>query len=44
MKILVIDVGGSHVKLLATGQTEPVRFDSDRHLTAARVRGPGSRS
>jgi len=42
MKVLVIDIGGSHVKMLATGQSDPVRFDSDYHLTpdafVARVR------
>jgi polyphosphate glucokinase len=34
MQVLVIDIGGNHVKLLATGQTEPRRFDSGPHLTA----------
>jgi polyphosphate glucokinase len=42
MKVLVIDIGGSHVKMLATGQSTPVRFDSDNHLSpdafVARVR------
>ena len=42
MKVLVIDIGGSHVKMLATGQSDPIRFDSDSHLTpdafVARVR------
>ena len=42
MKVLVIDIGGSHVKMLATGQSAPVRFDSDSHLSpdafVARVR------
>jgi polyphosphate glucokinase len=37
MKILVIDVGGTHVKVLATGQSEPRRFDSGRGLTAAEM-------
>jgi hypothetical protein len=32
-KILVIDVGGTNVKLLATGQTEARRFDSGPNLT-----------
>ncbi len=32
MKVLVIDIGGSHVKMLAEGQTEPRRFDSGEHL------------
>jgi polyphosphate glucokinase len=40
MKILVIDVGGSHVKMLATGRQEPARFPSGPDLTASRmVRG-----
>jgi predicted NBD/HSP70 family sugar kinase len=34
-KILVIDVGGTHVKLLATGQTEARRFDSGSELSPA---------
>ena len=33
MNVLVIDVGGTHVKILATGQTEPRRFDSGPKLT-----------
>jgi polyphosphate glucokinase len=37
MRVLVIDVGGSHVKLLATGATEPRRFDSGEHLTPERL-------
>ncbi|QDU20109.1 ROK family protein [Urbifossiella limnaea] len=32
MNVLVIDVGGSHVKLLATGQPAPRRFESGRTL------------
>jgi predicted NBD/HSP70 family sugar kinase len=32
-KILVIDVGGTHIKLLATGQTQMRRFDSGINLT-----------
>jgi polyphosphate glucokinase len=28
MNVLVVDVGGTHVKVLASGQTEPRRFDS----------------
>src|SRR5262245_60426067 len=40
MNVLVIDVGGTHVKLLATGQQEPRKFDSGPALTAERmVRG-----
>ena len=30
MNVLVIDVGGTHVKILASGQTEKREFDSDR--------------
>jgi hypothetical protein len=37
MNVLVIDVGGSHVKLLATGQTEPRKFDSSPDLTPGRL-------
>src|SRR5262245_45747467 len=33
VKVLVVDVGGAHVKLLATGRRTPVRFDSGPHLT-----------
>src|SRR6266850_7535775 len=32
-RVLTIDVGGSHVKLLATGEEEPRRFDSGPKLT-----------
>lgn len=35
MKVLVIDVGGSHVKVLATGHREPRRFDSGPRLKPA---------
>jgi len=31
--VLVIDIGGTHVKLLVTGQDEPVRFASGPTLT-----------
>ncbi len=34
MNVLVVDVGGTHVKLLATGQTEPREFQSGSKLTA----------
>ncbi len=34
MKILVIDVGGNHIKFLATGQEESRKFDSGTELTA----------
>jgi len=33
MNVLVIDVGGTHVKILATGQTEHREFDSGPTLT-----------
>ena len=33
MNVLVIDIGGSHVKFLATGQPVARRFESGRHLT-----------
>lgn len=36
MRVLVIDVGGSHVKLLATGVDEPRRFKSGDGLTPDR--------
>lgn len=35
MDVLVIDVGGTHVKMLASGAKEPRRFDSGRELTAS---------
>lgn len=34
MKVLVIDVGGTHVKILATGQDAPREFASGPKLTA----------
>ena len=37
MKILVVDVGGTRVKMLATGRTEPARFDSGPNLTPRRM-------
>jgi polyphosphate glucokinase len=36
-KILVVDVGGTHVKVLASGQKEPVNIDSGPKMTAARM-------
>lgn len=36
-KVLVVDVGGTHVKMLATGQKEPRKFPSGASLTAARM-------
>jgi len=37
MNVLVVDVGGTHVKILATGQTEPRKFDSGPKLTPERM-------
>jgi polyphosphate glucokinase len=37
MEILAVDVGGSHVKVLSTGQTEPRRFESGPSLVPARL-------
>ena len=37
MNVLVVDVGGTHVKILATGQREPRKFVSGPALTAAQM-------
>jgi polyphosphate glucokinase len=37
MSVLVVDVGGTHVKLLATGQSEPRKFVSGPTLTAEQM-------
>ena len=37
MKILVVDVGGTHVKILATGQREHRKADSGPTMTARRM-------
>jgi polyphosphate glucokinase len=37
MKVLAVDVGGTHVKVLATGQTEPRRFSSGPKMTAKQM-------
>jgi polyphosphate glucokinase len=37
MNVLVIDVGGTHVKVLATGETEPRKFASGATLTAEQM-------
>ena len=37
MRILVIDIGGSHVKLLATGQRTPTKLPSGPHLTPRKM-------
>jgi len=37
MNVLVVDVGGTNVKVLATGKTEPRKFPSGRDLTAKKM-------
>ena len=37
MSVLVIDVGGTHVKILATGQNDKREFDSGPKLTAQQM-------
>lgn len=37
MKVLVIDVGGTHIKILATGKTTPRKFDSGPKMDAAQM-------
>jgi polyphosphate glucokinase len=37
MKVLAIDVGGTHVKILATGQQVPLKFASGPTLTAKQM-------
>src|SRR6516164_1350847 len=37
MNVLVVDVGGTHVKILAIGQTEPREFLSGPSLTAEQM-------
>jgi polyphosphate glucokinase len=37
MDVLTIDVGGTHVKILATGQDAPRKFDSGPKLTPSRM-------
>ena len=37
MNVLVIDVGGSHIKILATGQTEARRMDSGPSITPSEM-------
>jgi polyphosphate glucokinase len=36
-RVLVIDVGGTHVKMLMTGEKEPRKFDSGPKLTAEKM-------
>src|SRR5581483_1098431 len=35
MRILVVDVGGTHVKILATGRRSPIKIPSGPNLTPA---------
>src|SRR5688572_30348402 len=35
--VLVIDVGGTKIKVLATGQTEPRHFESGKRMTPAKM-------
>lgn len=37
MSVLVIDDGGMHVKVLATGHKKPVKIPSGPHMTAAKM-------
>jgi polyphosphate glucokinase len=37
MKILVIDIGGTHVKVLANGRTKPLEIPSGSKMTPAKV-------
>jgi polyphosphate glucokinase len=37
MNVLTIDIGGTHVKILATGQTERRAFESGKTLTPAKM-------
>jgi hypothetical protein len=37
MKVLVVDIGGSNVKMLASGQTVPRKFPSGPEMTPARM-------
>ncbi|HKV50821.1 MAG TPA: hypothetical protein VJO52_06430 [Gemmatimonadaceae bacterium] len=36
-RVLVIDVGGSHIKLWLAGRKEPFKIESGPHMTAARM-------
>ncbi len=37
MDVLAVDVGGTHVKILATGQSEPRKFESGPKMTARQM-------
>jgi polyphosphate glucokinase len=39
MNILVVDVGGTHIKILATGRKEPIKIPSGPKTTARRMVG-----
>ena len=36
-RVLVVDVGGTHIKMLATGQKEPRKFPSGPRMTAGKM-------
>jgi len=42
MCVLVVDIGGTHVKMLATGQREPRELSSRPTLTAEEMVGGGN--
>ena len=37
MKVLVVDVGGTSIKILASGQSEPRKFESGPSMTVAQM-------
>jgi polyphosphate glucokinase len=37
MDVLAVDIGGTHVKILATGQEQPLKFVSGRKMTPKRM-------
>ena len=37
MNVLVIDIGGTNIKMLVTGQTEPIKFPSGPQMTPDRM-------
>jgi polyphosphate glucokinase len=37
MRVLVIDVGGTHIKVLVSGEREPRTFKSSPKLTARQM-------
>src|SRR5882762_147963 len=43
MNVLVIDIGGTHVKVLATGENQPREFDSGAALTPKRMVPKGAK-